>query len=178
LPTTTIVYCGANNNAELAVDSIRSYSGIWAPSDGDHSRSRLNCFLTLVLMLSATSIACSTAPPPADNARAMSDIAARNSGSEEVVTGTVVQLLPNSHGPSGIHERFIVDVRTNDSSIPLYVTDNISVGQLAPLHIGDRVIVKGQLAFNDHGPLLHWTHRDPRMRHPPGFVEVGGHIYE
>ena len=178
MPSTTIVYCGANNNAELAVDSIRSYSDIWPASDGDHSRYRFKCFLTLVLTLCATSVACTIAPPQPDNTRALSDIAARSSGSEEVVEGTVVQLLPNSHGPSGVHERFIVDLRANGSSIPLYVTDNISVGQPAPLHVGDRVIVKGQLAFNDRGPVLHWTHRDPRLRHPPGFVEVGGHIYE
>jgi hypothetical protein len=94
------------------------------------------------------------------------------------VEGTVLRVLPNSNGPSGVHERFIVDVRAKDSDVPLYVTDNISVGQAPPVHVGDHVIVKGELAFNERGPLLHYTHRDPRMRHAPGFVQVGGHIYE
>lgn len=118
--------------------------------------------------------------PPAqpDNARALGDIAAHRARVEEVVEGTVVRVLPNSHGPSGTHERFVVDVRAGGFRMPLYVTDNISVGQSPPLRVGDRVIVKGELAFNDAGPLLHWTHRDPRMRHAPGFVEVGGHVYE
>jgi uncharacterized protein DUF3465 len=151
---------------------------IWiAPSDGHHRRYRKS-LLALVLTSSAVLAACSTAPPPADNARLLSDISAQRGGSEEVVEGTVLRVLPNSHGPSGIHERFIVDVRANGSETPLYVTDNITVGQAPPLHAGDRVVVKGELAFNDRGPLLHYTHRDPRLRHAPGFVEVGGHVYE
>ena len=122
--------------------------------------------------------ACTLSAPTPDNRRALSDIAARNSGAEEVVAGTVLRVLPLHEGPSGVHERFIVDVSTGRSSVPLYVTDNVSVGQLAPLHPGDRVTVKGELVFDDLGPLLHWTHRDPRMRHPPGFVMVGGRVYQ
>lgn len=132
----------------------------------------------LAVLLALALSSCSIAPPPPDNARALDDIASHRSGAEEVVSGTVLQVLPPSSGPSGVHERFIVDVRSATAKRALYVTDNISVGQLAPLHEGDRVTVKGELAFNDVGPLLHWTHRDPRMRHPPGFVEVGGRLYE
>jgi hypothetical protein len=134
--------------------------------------------LTLVLTLYSTLVACSTAPPPADNGRVFTDITAHRSGAEEVVEGTVLRVLPNSNGPSGVHERFIVDVRASDADMPLYVTDNISVGQAPPVRVGDHVLVKGELAFNDSGPLLHYTHRDPRLRHAPGFVEVGGHVYE
>jgi Protein of unknown function (DUF3465) len=132
----------------------------------------------LVVLIALVIAGCSVAPPPADNGRALSDIASHRSGAEEVIGGAVVQVLPPSNGPSGVHERFIVDVRSGTSRLPLYITDNISVGQLAPLHVGDQVTVKGELAFNDLGPLLHWTHRDPQMRHAPGFVEVGGHVYE
>ena len=142
-----------------------------------HTRGR-ECLLTLGLTLCATLAACSTAVPASDNTRLLTDIAAHSAGSEEVVEGTVLRMLPNSSGPSGVHERFIVDVRAKDSYVPLYVTDNVTVGQAPPLHVGDQVIVKGELAFNERGPLLHYTHRDPRMRHAPGFVEVGGHIYE
>jgi hypothetical protein len=157
-----------NHNAKLAVDGARDF----------HHGGRLFGAALLLTVLCAKLAACSIAPPQADNARAMSDIAAHDTRAEEVVEGTVLRVLPNSNGPSGLHERFIVDVRGNGTSIALYVTDNISVGQIAPLHAGDHVVVKGELAFNDQGPLLHWTHRDPRMRHAPGFVEVGGHVYE
>jgi uncharacterized protein DUF3465 len=177
LPSTTIVDRRTNDNSELAVDSGHSYSSLPGPSDVRHTRCREG-LRTLVLTLAATLVACSTAPPPADNARVLTDIAAHRAGAEEVMEGKVLRVLPNSNGRSGVHERFIVDVRANDSQLPLYVTDNISVGQAPPLHVGDRVVVKGELAFNDRGPLLHYTHRDPRMRHAPGFVEVGGHVYE
>ncbi len=145
------------NNSEQAVDVGRTLAA---------------AVLSLALMR------CSLAPPPPDNQRALADIAAHRYGTEEVVSGTVLRVLPNSPGPSGLHERFVVDVRAGNADVPLYVTDNISVGQEAPLHAGLLVTVKGELAFNDLGPLLHWTHRDPSMRHPPGFVEVGGHVYE
>lgn len=153
-----------NHNAELTVDR-----------DVRHRRA---AFCALIIAALCALPACSTAAPQADNARALADISARRAGTEEVVEGTVIRVLPNSNGPSGLHERFVVDVRGGSASIPLYVTDNISVAAAAPLRGGDHVIVKGELAFNEYGPLLHWTHRDPRMRHAPGFVEVGGRIYE
>jgi len=132
----------------------------------------------MLVVLALGLLSCAQPVITADNAAALRDIAARRSGTEEVVEGTVLSVLPNSHGPSGVHERFVVDVRAAGSDVPLYVTDNISVGDVALMHNGERVTVKGELAFNEYGPLLHWTHRDLGMRHAPGFVEVGGHIYE
>jgi len=139
--------------------------------------SRINSPHYIVLIL-LTLGACSLAPPPANNAAALHEIAQRDSGAELVVEGTIVSVLPTSAGPSGLHERFIVQVTSGKASLPLFVADNISVGSAAPLQKGDHVIVKGELAFNELGPVLHWTHRDLRMRHQPGFVEVGGHLYE
>jgi hypothetical protein len=130
------------------------------------------------IFIAALVTGCSIAPPPADNAGALREIAAHDSGAELVVEGTVIKVLPTSAGPSGLHERFIVAVESGRSEQPLFVADNISVGAAAPLHPGDHVVVKGELAFNEQGPVLHWTHRDLRMRHQPGFVEVGGRIYE
>lgn len=163
--TPTIVDYMRNHNSERSVDVAR---------DGRHCAVR--CLLLLALCSAIA--ACSIAPPPADNAKALQDIALGRSGSEEVVEGTVTRVLPASNGPSGVHERFYVALKSASPSVPLYVTDNISIASAAPLHPGDHVIVKGELAFNSYGPLLHWTHRDPRLRHAPGFVEVGGQIYE
>src|SRR5262252_3833484 len=109
--------------------------------------------------------ACSAPHGQPDNQQALTDIKMHHAGAEEIVSGTVVRVLPPSHGPSGVHERFIVDVGSATSHFPLYVTDNISIAKAAPIRPGDAVTVKGELAFNDRGPLLHWTHRDPRFRH-------------
>jgi hypothetical protein len=176
---TTIADCEMNHNSEQAVDNAAKHRQRCVREQGDshHQAPAALCAWVLAAICTASS-ACSIAPPQADNARALSDIDARRAGVEEVVEGSVIRVLTNSHGPSGVHERFVVDVRGGATSIPLYVTDNISVGAVAPLRRGDHVVVKGELAFNEYGPLLHWTHRDPRLRHAPGFVEVGGHVYE
>lgn len=123
-------------------------------------------------------VSCSVSTPAADNAAALQSIAAGRSGAELVVEGPVTKVLPTSSGPNGLHQRFVVNVRNGVASLQLFVADNITVGAPAPVRRGDDVIVKGELAFNRFGPVLHWTHRDPRMRHVPGFVEVGGRVYE
>jgi hypothetical protein len=168
-----------NHNSEQAVDKAADRCTSALPDRGDsHHRRRAALFAWMLAAICSAASACSIAPPQADNARAIADIGAHRAGSEEVVEGEVISVLGNSQGPSGVHERFVVDVRGGATSIPLYVTDNISVAAVAPLQRGDHVVVKGELAFNDYGPLLHWTHRDPRLRHAPGFVQVGGHVYE
>jgi|SRR5579872_4452072 len=121
---------------------------------------------------------CANSSTTPDNAAALRAIAAGSSGSEIVVQGPVTRVLPTESGPAGNHERFVVQVRSDGQSVPVLVADNISIAQAAPLHRGDSVIVKGELAFNDIGPVIHWTHRDPRMRHAPGFVEIGSKVYE
>jgi hypothetical protein len=167
-PPTTIVDCELNHNAEHPVDErtvmtlTRTVRGLTAPS------------VAIAFLLAG----CSLAPPPPDNGAALREIAARESGAELVVQGRVLRVYPSAEGPSGTHERFVVQVQSGTSSLGLFVADNVSIASAAPLHPGDEVVVKGELAFNDLGPVLHWTHRDPRLRHQPGFVEVGGHLYE
>ncbi|HEY0613696.1 MAG TPA: DUF3465 domain-containing protein [Candidatus Elarobacter sp.] len=72
------------------------------------------------------------------------------------------------------HEQF--NVRRDDGST-FRVVDNVSVGPKVPAQPGDRVTVEGELV-HDHGkPLVHWTHHDPRGRHPGGFIALGGRLY-
>jgi hypothetical protein len=134
----------------------------------------------LALAFACTTLfgACSLAPPPPDNAAALRAISARDAGTEIVVTGPVTRILPSSAGPAGAHEHFVISISDGKQTVDVFVADNISIATAAPLRPGDRVIVKGELDFNEYGPVLHWTHHDPRMRHQPGFVELGGHVYE
>ena len=133
--------------------------------------------LALGLVVATLLAACSLVPRP-DNAAALAEIARHDDGAEIVIQGPVLRVFPASSGPSGVHERFVVQVTSASASVPLFVADNISIAAAPPLHVGDVIMVKGELAFNDMGPVLHWTHRDPRFRHQPGFVEVDGRIYE
>jgi Protein of unknown function (DUF3465) len=164
LPPHTIVDAADKGNAEHQVDARRVR--------------RITPNAIHIALIAFALSGCSIAPPPADNAAALRDIASHDIGAEIVVAGPIVQVLPTSQGPSGVHERFIVAVSSGNETTQLFVADNVTIGALAPLRAGEQVTVKGELDFNEFGPVLHWTHRDPRMRHQPGFVEVAGHLYE
>jgi len=73
------------------------------------------------------------------------------------------------------HEQF--DVRADDGA-PFRVIDNVTIAPRVPARPGDRVTVEGELV-HDRGrpPIVHWTHHDPRGRHPDGFVALGGRVY-
>jgi Protein of unknown function (DUF3465) len=72
------------------------------------------------------------------------------------------------------HERF--GVRADDGA-RFEVIDNVSLAPRVPVRPGDRVTVQGELIRTHGDPLVHWTHHDPRGRHPGGFVELGGRVY-
>jgi hypothetical protein len=122
-------------------------------------------------------VACTAADKP-DNAAALADIRAGTSGDEVVVAGTVTRTYSEASGASGTHERFEIRIDAAGQAQDIFVADNVTVGETAPLKPGDSVIVKGVLAIDPSGPVIHWTHHDPRLRHPAGFVEVGGRIYD
>ncbi len=73
------------------------------------------------------------------------------------------------------HEAF--NVRSDDG-VALEVVDNVRLGQAVPVQLGDRIVVQGELIPDTrHGPLVHWTHHDPRGRHTDGFIEWNGQRY-
>ena len=125
----------------------------------------------------ASLVACA-APDKPDNAAALADIRAGTSGEEVVVAGTVTHTYREAGGASGTHERFEIRVGDGGQAQDIFVADNVTVGEIAPVKAGDAVIVKGVLAIDPSGPVIHWTHHDPRLHHPAGFVEVGGRIYD
>ncbi len=73
------------------------------------------------------------------------------------------------------HEEFAV---SNAAGARIEVVDNISLAPPVPVHRGDRVTISGELITGHGGkPLVHWTHHDPRGRHPGGFIELDGRRY-
>jgi len=87
-------------------------------------------------------------------------------------TGTVTRVLGVRRGPSGSHEGFVLAFGRERAT----VEDNIDITGYIPLRSGDTVRLLGQFECNDG--VIHWTHRDPRMRHEPGYVEVNGKRYQ
>ena len=89
--------------------------------------------------------------------------------------GVVTRLLPDD--TNGIrHQRFIIQL---DSGLTLLVAHNINrAHRVDVLKVGDRIEFKGEYEWNPQGGVVHWTHRDPTGRHPPGWLKCNGVTFQ
>jgi hypothetical protein len=73
-----------------------------------------------------------------------------------------------------LHETF----RAVTPAGPVEIVDNVDIAPRCPVSVGDRVEVCGEMV-HDRGkpPVVHWTHHDPAMRHPGGFIRLHGKLY-
>jgi Protein of unknown function (DUF3465) len=91
------------------------------------------------------------------------------------VQGTVDRLLPDDRDGSP-HQRFVVRTASGQT---LMVAHNIDLApRLDGLRTGDTVTLYGEYVWNNHGGLMHWTHRDPSGRHAAGYIEWQGRRYQ
>ena len=135
--------------------------------------------LTPIAVLFALAICgCALNGGNADNAGALRAIAQGRTGAEVIVEGNVLRVLSTSDSESGAHERFVVAVKSGGDEQDILIADNISIARAAPVRAGDDVTVKGELAVDPTGPVIHWTHHDPRGRHEAGFIRDHGVIYD
>ncbi len=105
-------------------------------------------------------------------AGAMAICARGGSHAEVRGSGIVVRYLGMRRTYYGLHEGFVVRI---DGSTHR-VEDNAGITGPIPLHAGEPIALQGQYECDDG--VIHWTHHDPRLRHPPGYVRVGGTSYE
>ena len=87
--------------------------------------------------------------------------------------GLVVRLLNDERGDDG-HQRFVVRLAGGQT---LLLAHNIALAERIPVGIGDRVSFRGVYEWNEHGGLVHWTHRDPLGGSDAGFVRFRGTDY-
>ena len=88
--------------------------------------------------------------------------------------GTVVKLLPDdTEGEQ--HQRMLIDVGSEKT---ILIAHNTDVGHRIDARVGDRVSFKGEFVWNDRGGVVHWTHHDPRGKHPDGWVKVGDKTFD
>ena len=98
---------------------------------------------------------------------------ARRSGVEVEATGVVARRLADDR--TGLpHERFILRV----GELTVLVAHNTELAPPVPLAPGDTVEVRGEYEWNQLGGVIHWTHRDPGGRHPPGWIRFRGRLYQ
>jgi hypothetical protein len=92
---------------------------------------------------------------------------ARNAPIE--VTAVVVKLLPDDR--EGLqHQRFLIRA----AGLSILVAHNTGLAPRAPVQAGDTIRIRGEYVWNNKGGVLHWTHHDPRGKHPAGFIDVRG----
>lgn len=114
-----------------------------------------------------------------DNAAVYSAWSAHRSHLELTATGSVARDLGTRRGPSGNHEGFLVHLSgAGGHGLTIRVEANVDITGPIPIAEGAPVRVRGEYIYDPRGGLVHWTHRDPRMRHEAGFVEIGGHTYQ
>ena len=89
--------------------------------------------------------------------------------------GTVYRLLPDDTQGTP-HQKFLVKTPSGRS---LLIVHNIRLASRIPdLQVNDIVEFCGDYEPNDKGGLVHWTHDDPRRRHPDGWLLHKGRYYD
>jgi len=127
----------------------------------------------IVLIALAAAACSSTASDQPDNLAAIQAIQAHRSGQEVTVEGTVASAPQFSRGPTGRHEDFVLEVSSGTGEQQLiHVAHNVDIAPEVPLDEGMDIIVHGELDIDRSGPVIHFTHHDPRGRHQPGFIRI------
>ena len=109
------------------------------------------------------------------NAAVERAFAEHSSGIEVTAQGSVTRLLSDDTGPSGTHQRFIMQLA--GSAQTLLIDNNVDIGKRVPLATRDDVVVHGEYVWNDQGGLIHFTHHDPAHTHEDGWIELKGIRY-
>jgi hypothetical protein len=128
--------------------------------------------VALALALLLLTAACGERDQPDDQALHQA-IVSDQSGTE-VTFDAVILTEP---AESGGHERFEVKDPAGDM---LEVDHNTSLAAAVPAHVGDALIIHGQL-YIDPGPRagVHCTHATTSSGCPdPGWIEFAGNYYE
>jgi hypothetical protein len=98
---------------------------------------------------------------------------------ELTASGSVARTLGLRRGPSGMHEGFLLHLRGSAGrGLTIRVEDNVDLTGPIPMAAGDDVEVRGEYVYDERGGLIHYTHLDPRGRHPGGYVRVHDKVYQ
>ena len=132
-------------------------------------------------LVCAVSIGCSAPLSPSTRILSDSDEAfarafeQRTSNIQVEGQGVVRRVLSDDNNGSR-HQRFVVTLASGQT---LLITHNIELApRIAALREGDIVSFSGEYEWNAEGGVIHWTHRDPSKRHPPGWIKHNGQVYQ
>lgn len=98
---------------------------------------------------------------------------AKRSDVQVEVEGRVVFIFgPDRDGKP--HQRFLLELPSGHT---LKIAHNLTLSKPVPIRKGDTVRLYGEYEYNAKGGVVHWTHRDPRNRHPHGWIRHKGKLY-
>jgi hypothetical protein len=128
--------------------------------------------------LSTTLVACAGGGEAASNGAVYDAWSAHRSYVQVTASGSVARVLGSRLGPSGMHEGFLLHLTGGEGrGLTVRVEDNTDLTGPIPMRAGDTAIVRGEYIYDPRGGIIHYTHRDPRGRHPSGYVQVNGRLY-
>lgn len=88
--------------------------------------------------------------------------------------GRVVRILADDNKGSR-HQRFVVELASGQK---LLIAHNIDLAApVDKLDEGERIEFYGEYEWNNQGGVIHWTHHDPRGKHPGGWLKYQGRVY-
>lgn len=88
--------------------------------------------------------------------------------------GKIKAILPIDN--NGIrHQKFLVELEIGQV---ILIAHNIDVSsRIEKLRQGEEIEFYGEYIWNEKGGVIHWTHHDPKGRHPDGWIKYQGRVY-
>jgi hypothetical protein len=115
-------------------------------------------------------------PQPAINNPILNQAFASGASNVQLQGYGVVKKVLSDDYEGDRHQRFILDVGGNHT---ILVAHNIDLAPRIPsIREGDSVEFFGEYEWKPQGGVIHWTHRDPRRRHVPGWLNHNGRVYQ
>lgn len=74
------------------------------------------------------------------------------------------------------HQKMLLQLPSTSQTVLL--AHNIDLAPRVPAQTGDTLTIRGEYEYNAKGGVVHWTHHDPRGKHPAGWIEHQGKRYE
>ncbi|MDT4896464.1 MAG: hypothetical protein QOH25_1541 [Acidobacteriota bacterium] len=133
-------------------------------------------------LMCAVSVGCSSAPAPpstrtlSDSDQALARAFEQRTSNVQVEGQGVVRRMLSDDNDGRPHQRFVVALSSGQT---LLISHNINLApRVVGLREGDVVSFSGEYEWNAEGGVIHWTHRDPSKRHPPGWIKHNGKVYQ
>ena len=89
--------------------------------------------------------------------------------------GVVIKIFQDDNSGSR-HQKFILELARGHTVLIAHDID--LAPRISSIKRGDTVEFNGEYEWNAKGGVVHWTHYDPKGKHPGGWLKHNGKLYE